>query len=220
MSNNRRSSVNQKISLLLEESMRTQFDDLASHVTGPKAERILARRRLYGVGTGGDMPRVRKLSGGFRSKAEARNTSPPSSPPGYPAGYPAGMPPRGGSLATNSMSSLGFGDSFYQDSFEGSAASRAAARRDRPPSKARYAHDGMYSVITFPGRPDRMLHNSIPTGESPHFPRWYMGRDNSAAAPIDARAAAERYGNRGSYNMKLHSLHPAQSEGGARLDNE
>lgn len=53
-------------------------------VSGPRAERILARRRLYGVGTGGDLPRVRnKKSSNSKAEMSASNLrgySPPASP--------------------------------------------------------------------------------------------------------------------------------------------
>jgi len=68
--------------------VREKFETDVASVTGPRAERILARGRLYGIGGGGHLPRVKDSKTKDASLAEvsaARSSSPQNgSPPNSP----------------------------------------------------------------------------------------------------------------------------------------
>ncbi|GMH88145.1 hypothetical protein TL16_g11068, partial [Triparma laevis f. inornata] len=174
----------------------------ASMVSGPRAERILARRRLYGVGTGGDLPRVRnKKSSNSKAEMSASNLrgySPPASPD-------KGL---SSSQSLSSLSTLGQ-TSFYQNFNQSSSimtSNTSHTHTNSRKAKPRYAHDAMYNVITFPNDPNKVFYNVTPTGETPNFPPWYVGHQNTTTKPSDIPSTANRYGNRGAYAMKLRHI--------------
>ncbi|GMI27520.1 hypothetical protein TrRE_jg7878, partial [Triparma retinervis] len=86
----RRSSVNAKIDKLLEESVRERFEADTHSCTGPRAERRLAKSRLYGIGGGGALPRVKSAKMKNASKAEISAASVSSPMQGSPPGSPVG----------------------------------------------------------------------------------------------------------------------------------
>lgn len=206
-SRNRRSSVNQKIEMLLESSVREQFEMSSQHISGPKAERILARRRLYGIGTGGDLPNVKKWKRENQSamSASVESITGRQSPPGSPHNLLSS----GASMA--SISTLGtqfpfFGGGASQILDENSQESQYVSMKRRKKQNT-YGHEGMYSIITHKTDPEKVFYNSMPSSGGPvNFPPWYVGYQNSTAKPMDIPSVSSRYGNRGAYKMKLRSM--------------
>ena len=163
----RRSSVNQKINALLEESVRERFEADMDSVTGPRAERILARGSLYGIGGGGDLPRVKK--GGAGSSKEASKAEMSAASITNRASMSPSATSRVGldmSQSLDSMSSLGQSFPFYNaDSYQPQASVETLQQKIEKRSLSRYAHDGMYSVVTFrdPNKVSLpMLHQGCP----------------------------------------------------------
>ena len=199
----RRSSVNQKIELLLESSVREQFETNSVGTTGPAAERIIARRQLYGVGTSGDLPSVKRgeLSNSKSAMEIASRTRSPTTRANSPPNYLSSSQSVGG----NSISTMGTHFPFFgMESSLGSISSTNTKKKKR--KKQIYGHEGMYNVITHQGDPERVYHDTSASEDGPqNFPPWYVGYLNSTSKPSDIPSVSSRYGNRGAYNMKLRT---------------
>ena len=174
----RRSSVNQKIEKLLESSVREQLEASSQSLSGAHADRILARRRLYGIGTGGELPAVRRWDRGSNSammKSQEERRSPPNSPPNYLSS----------SQSLASISTLGTQFPFFSgaESFAQDSNSMASSKKRK---KNGYGHEGMYSIITHKTDPEKVFYNSFPSATGPvNFPPWYVGYQNSTTKPMD-----------------------------------